>query len=202
VGAVWWGASKVWPPLVAAGLAVAADLLLTGALHYDGLVDSADGLLPPMDRDRRLQVMADPAAGAFGVATAVVVTLLRLAALAEGRPSAWLVAGVWCASRTVMAVGLRSLPYARSEGLALPFRGVTPTSSARPVGVLGIGAASGLAAASGLVPGVVAVAAVCAGGGAVLWLAHRRLRGYTGDVLGAAGVIGETAGLVVAAARW
>jgi adenosylcobinamide-GDP ribazoletransferase len=155
-----------------------------------------------MDRDRRLEVMADPAAGAFGVAAAVSVTVLRVAALAEGRPSVWLVAGVWCASRTVMAVGLRSLPYARPRGIARPFRGLARNLSVYPVGVLGLGAASGLAAASGLVPGVAAVAAVCAGGGAVLWLARRRLGGYTGDVLGAAGVIGETAGLVVAAARW
>ena len=46
VGGVWWGAERLWPPAVAAALTIAADLALTGLLHIDGLVDSADGLLP------------------------------------------------------------------------------------------------------------------------------------------------------------
>jgi len=37
---------------------------------------------------------------------------------------------------------------------------------------------------------------------AVVGLAWRRLGGYTGDVLGAAGVVAETVGLLVAAAKW
>src|SRR5207244_10789980 len=53
VGGVWWGAAKFWPPAVAAALAVVADLALTGMLHFDGLVDSADGLVPPLPRRRR-----------------------------------------------------------------------------------------------------------------------------------------------------
>src|SRR5205823_14820253 len=110
VGAVWWGASRIWAPGLAAALAVAADLVLTGLLHFDGLVDTADGLLPPMDRERRLEGMADPTAGAFGVATAIIVTLLRWAASAAAPPSVCLVGGIWCASRTLMAVALRTLP--------------------------------------------------------------------------------------------
>jgi len=46
VGGVWWGADRVLPPLVAAGVVVLVDLALTGMLHVDGLADSADGLLP------------------------------------------------------------------------------------------------------------------------------------------------------------
>jgi adenosylcobinamide-GDP ribazoletransferase len=207
VGAVWWGAGRVWPPGVAAALAVAADLALTGLLHFDGLIDTADGLLPPMDRPRRLEVMADPAAGSFGVATAVVVILLRWAALAARSPSVLLAAGIWCASRTAMAVGLRALPYARADGLATAMRrgdgggGGAPTGASR-VGGLGMALAGGLAATAGFVPGLAAVAAVAGAAAAVLWCAIRRLGGFTGDVLGAAGVIGETAGLLVAAARW
>ena len=147
VGGVWWLAAQVWPPGVAAALAVAADLALTGLLHFDGLIDTADGLLPPMGRERRLEVMADPAAGAFGVATAVVVVLLRWAALAGRSPAVCLVAGIWCASRTTMAVALRSLPYARAEGLATAMGGGVP-SGAASVGVLGMALAVGLAAVS------------------------------------------------------
>lgn len=202
VGAVWWGANEVWPAAVAAGLALAADLALTGLLHFDGLVDSADGLLPPMERERRLEVMADPAAGGFGVTVAAVVILLRWTGLANARPSVWLVAGLWCASRTVMAVALRSLRYARPGGLATSFR--RPSGGGAPVGAAGMALAGGLVAlaGTGLGPGLAAIAAVALAAAAVLWLAQRRLGGYTGDILGAAGVIGETAGLLVVAARW
>ena len=206
VGAVWWGANRIWPPGVAAALAVAADLSLTGLLHFDGLIDTADGLLPPLERDRRLEVMADPTAGAFGVATAIIVILLRWAALAAAPPSVCLVGGIWCASRTVMATALRTLPYARPAGLATSFRedrgGGGSLGGGGSVGALGLAAATGLAAVAGLSRGVTAVVTVAVAAAAVLWLAQRRLGGFTGDVLGAAGVIGETAGLVVAAARW
>jgi adenosylcobinamide-GDP ribazoletransferase len=142
--------------------------------------------------------MADPAAGAFGVGAAIVVVLLRWAALAGRRPSVWLVGGLWCASRTAMAVALRTLPYARAGGLAESWRG----GKAAPVGVGGAILAVALAWFAGVVPGLVAVGGVFLGAAAVLAVAQRRLGGFTGDVLGAAGLVGETAGLVLAAARW
>jgi adenosylcobinamide-GDP ribazoletransferase len=197
VGGVWCLAGHLWPPGVAAALAVAADLALTGLLHFDGLVDSADGLLPPLDRDRRLDVMADPKAGAFGVGIGTVVILLRWAAFAAHKPSVLLVAGVWCASRTVMVFGLRALPYARPSGLAEPFRG----GAVAPVVAWAV-VASALAQVGIGGPGLASVIAVLAGGGLVLWLASRRIGGFTGDVLGAAGIVGETFGLLIAAAKW
>src|SRR5205085_203816 len=94
VGGVWWGAAQFWSPAVAAALAVVADLALTGMLHMDGLVDSADGLLPHLDRERRLAVMSEPTVGAFGVVVAVAVLLLRWVALASMSADVWLVAGL------------------------------------------------------------------------------------------------------------
>src|SRR5688572_14319385 len=70
LGGLWWATDQLWPPLVAAALVLAADLALTGLLHIDGLVDTADGLLPHLERERRLEVMAAPDAGAFGIAAA------------------------------------------------------------------------------------------------------------------------------------
>src|SRR3546814_5488008 len=80
---MWWGAQELGSPAVAAGLVLAADLVLTGMLHMDGLVDSADGLLPQVPRAKRLAIMAEPTVGAYGVVVAVVVVLLRFAALAS-----------------------------------------------------------------------------------------------------------------------
>jgi adenosylcobinamide-GDP ribazoletransferase len=197
VGGVWWAAAHFWSRPIAATVAVVADLALTGLLHLDGLVDAADGLLPPLPRERRLDVMSDPAAGAFGIAAAISVLLLRLSALAAMAPSPLLLAALWCASRTVMAWTIAALPYARPGGLADAFVG--PRSGTAAAGSL-LAVAAGVAGRGPT--GFVAVVAVLAGAGVVLAFAHRRIGGFTGDVLGAAGIIGETVGLLVAAGRW
>ena len=206
VGGSWWVAGRVWPPAVAALVAVAADAALTGGLHLDGLADSADGLIPPVSRERRFEIMADPRVGAFGVVALVVVLGLRVATLAATPAKVLAVAGLWCGSRTLMATVARTQPYAHSDGgTASAF--VAP-GAARQTFVARYGvAAYGLALAFGLavlatgVRGIAVVAAEIAAGVAVVWFARRRLGGYTGDVLGAAGVIGETVGLLALVAR-
>jgi adenosylcobinamide-GDP ribazoletransferase len=98
----------------------------------------------------------------------------------------------------MMAVTARALPYVRPGGLASAFLGGPTVPAAIAGGVL----ATGLVLSGVGAPGAVAVAAVVAGAAAVAALARRRLGGFTGDVLGAGGMVGETAGLVVAAVRW
>jgi len=201
VGAAWWAAGELWPALVAALLAVAVDAALTGMLHLDGLADSADGLLPPLDRRRRLEVMATPDVGAFGVMVLALVVLARFAALATLEPDPLLVAGLWTASRAAMALTLAWMPYARTAGGAAS--GFRAGSATPALAALGVGCAVVVWAFDrGSGPGVVVAAGGLAGFGAVVALAWRRLGGYTGDVLGAAGVVAETVGLLVAAARW
>ncbi|MGI9022035.1 MAG: adenosylcobinamide-GDP ribazoletransferase [Acidimicrobiales bacterium] len=205
LGGVWWAAGEVWPPAVAAALVVAADLGLTGMLHLDGLVDTADGLLPPLDRSRRLDVMADPNAGAFGIGAAVSVVMLRWSALAVMTPRPLLLAGLWCGSRTAMVIVARALPYARSSGLASAFLPVDGGRERRfdlVQPALGLAVAPALAAVALGVGGLAATGGLVVGVAAVALLARRRLGGFTGDVLGAAGMVGETVGLVVASAQW
>jgi len=196
VGAIWWAADRLWSDLVAAVLVVVADLVLTGALHFDGLVDSADGLLPHLETERRLEVMAEPTAGAFGLAVGACVLALRAAALATLAPSALLLAGLWCGSRTLMAVTVTRVPYARGDdgGLASAFLG----SRTRPIAAEGVLSAVVLAALWHPIAGAVAVLAGLGAGVGVVRLAQRRIGGFTGDVLGAAGMVAETIGLLVA----
>jgi cobalamin 5'-phosphate synthase/cobalamin synthase len=210
LGLLWWGLARVWPPEVVATVVVVADLGLTGMLHIDGLIDTADGLLPPhADRERRLQVMSDPAAGAFGTTATVAVLLLRWAGLSAIHPSVLLLVGIWAASRTLMAAVALTLPYARTEGglasafLAPEGAGTAPAATVRLVVVLS-GACLALAGCLLWKPlgGAVTLVAEGAAGAAVVWLAVRRIGGFTGDVLGAAGVVAESVALVVAAARW
>jgi adenosylcobinamide-GDP ribazoletransferase len=200
LGGLWWLAAKAWPLPVAAVLVVAADLGLTGLLHLDGVADSADGLLPHLDRERRLAVMREPTVGAFGVGAVVVLLLARWAVFATLRPAPLLVAALWCVSRLGMATVGDRVPDAREEqGLASAFMGAR-LSLLLVVAVI-VGCA-GLAAAWMVPAGPVAVGASLLAFAAVIAFSVRRIGGFTGDVLGAAGVVGETVGLLVAAARW
>ena len=201
LGGAWWESARLWSAPVAAAVVVALDLGLTGLLHLDGLADSADGLLAHLSRPRRLEVMAEPGVGAFGVGVVAAVLLPRFAALTALHPSWLLLGGLWCASRTWMAVVARTVPYARAEGgLASAFL----EDRGRPVAVAAVGLA--LSTAMTLlwhpVAGAVSLGAATLAAAGVVLLAWRRVGGFTGDVLGAMGLVGETVGLLVAAARW
>ncbi|MDA8290835.1 MAG: adenosylcobinamide-GDP ribazoletransferase [Actinomycetota bacterium] len=203
VGLIWWAASEAWHgPLVPAALAVAADLLMTGMLHVDGLADSADGLLPHLSRERRLEVMSAPDVGAFGLAATVAVLLLRFAAFGSLRPDVALVVGVWCVSRSLMVVAMLLLPYARpTGGLATAFLGGGVAAPALAASI-GVAAGTSFAVWAGGAPAAAGVGAAVLAVAALLWVARRRLGGFTGDVLGAAVVVSETAALVVSGVRW
>ncbi|HYH48561.1 MAG TPA: bifunctional adenosylcobinamide kinase/adenosylcobinamide-phosphate guanylyltransferase [Acidimicrobiia bacterium] len=199
LGALWWTTEDALGPLAAAGLVVAADLALTGMLHFDGLLDSADGLLPHLSRQRRLAVMAEPHVGAFAVATGATTLLIRaaaLAALASARPL--LLAALWTLSRTAMAVTALTGRYARSHGLASSFLAPSGLSW-----VVTASAGIALAALLALLDDPASVGALIAAGLAaagVALLAQRRIGGFTGDTLGAGGVVAETVGLLTAVA--
>lgn len=201
-GISWRGARRAWPALPAAGIVVALDAVLTGALHLDGLADTADGLFAHVPEKDRLEIMAEPAVGTFGTIALVISVVSRVAALSSIEPSPLLLASLSCCSRSLMVIGSRAAPYAREAGLATPFlpTGNDPDRALRA-------AISGLAI-SVLVArlacgrrGVLGIAAGCAAGAAVLVGARRRLGGFTGDVLGAAGAVCEAVGLIVSARR-
>jgi adenosylcobinamide-GDP ribazoletransferase len=204
LGLLWWAAAHIWPATVAAAIVVGADLVLTGLLHIDGLVDSADGLLPHLSRERRLAVMREPTIGAFGIAAGVAVLLIRFAALSSIHPSVLLLTGIWCGSRTLMAVAPSVLPYARAEdgGLATPFLSPTGRGPMLIAAITGVAGLTSTVMLWGPLGGAMAALSGLIAAALVLVFARRRLGGFTGDVLGAAGVVFETTALVVAAARW
>lgn len=206
VGLVWWLAAKEWTPLVVGAITIMADLVLTGYLHFDGLADAADGLLPPLSKERRLEAMADPAVGAFGVITVGAVLLLRFGAFASVAPKLLVLGGLWCASRTSMLAIVEMVPYARPEGLVKAFLSTRPRSLAERTMIrssLGAGvlASAALVIVGDGAHGLLALGAELIVTSAVVLLSRRRIGGFTGDVLGAAAVLGETIGLVVLAAR-
>jgi adenosylcobinamide-GDP ribazoletransferase len=204
VGGLWWLAAKVWLKLIAGAVAVAADLALTGLLHFDGLADSGDGLLAPLTRERRLAAMADPSIGAFGALTVGAVLLLRFGAFASLRPSPLAIAGLWCASRTAMVAITEALPYARPDGLVKSFLGARSSvqrGALRASIVGGVALSAALLVLARGMRGLAALGSELVAIALVALFSRRRLGGYTGDVLGAAGVVGETIGLLALAVR-
>lgn len=201
VGSAWWVAQRWWPPLVAGLIAVVVDLVLTGMLHVDGVADCGDGLIAPLSRERRLAAMADPSLGAFGVVSVVVVLFARTTSFATAPVSIAAVAGLWCAARTAMAVVAHVIPYARPGGLASALLGAR-SRVALAVSCVAGGLGSALLVAFGAgARGLAALAGELVAAALVAALARRRLGGFTGDVLGALGVVGETVGLVILAGR-
>jgi adenosylcobinamide-GDP ribazoletransferase len=190
VGGAWWAGTEVWNPFVGAALAVAADLALTGLLHVDGLADSADGLLPHLSRERRLEVMRQPDVGAFGVAVVVAVLFVELAAFTSTAPNVALVALLWAITRGLATLVMNETPYARVDGLATAFIDRSWTAYVLTM----------VAAVAATTIDLWSPFAALAGLFGVAYLAQRRIGGYTGDVLGAAIVVGQTVALLAAAA--
>ena len=198
---LWLGAGLGLPSLVAAALALAALVAVTGAMHEDGLADFADGL-GGATRERRLEIMRDSRLGTFGGAALAFSIVLRVAALAAladrfgpGAAGAALVAAA-AVSRAAGMLPLVLLPPARPDGVGhaaarpnfetLNLAAGLATLVALLVPFAGIGFARmllGLLLALGAAYGVA-------------MLARRRLGGQTGDVAGAAQQGAETAFLL------
>ncbi len=198
-GLVWWLAGQVAPGAVAAGLALAAMIWLTGALHEDGLADCADGLGGGKSGPQALEIMRDSRVGSYGALALVFSVGLRWAALAALAPGWGMLALVLAGGigRAAMVPATALASYARREGLG--------GSLAGGAGVIEVAAALGTALVLGIIggwPGLLALGlALAVTGGFLLYLV-RRVGGYTGDGLGAIAQLGEIAVLVVLAGAW
>ena len=197
---VYWLAQGLnLPALLAAALAVTATVIVTGALHEDGLADAADGFGGGGTLERKLEIMRDSRIGTYGVCALIVSFILRVAALASlaepGLVAAVLVAA-HAAARAPIAAFMSLIPPARPDGLSAN-AGSAPQSSAAMSALLGFLA---LVFGLGFGPGVIAAILLCAGFGFMAWLCNRQIGGQTGDVLGALEQVGEVAVMLVAAA--
>jgi adenosylcobinamide-GDP ribazoletransferase len=196
-GLVYVGASRWWPSWVAAALAIATSVLITGGFHEDGLGDTADAAGAASTGRDPQPVLKDPRMGAFGVLALAIALLLRVGALASLAPHAGLFALVaaHALARGTSAAVVVLAPSA-GAGLGSSYAALTP----RWRGVVAwiVGVVIGVACLR--LTGVVA-AAVCAliAVAMAAW-ARRRLGGVSGDVLGATEQLGEVATLLAASA--
>jgi adenosylcobinamide-GDP ribazoletransferase len=117
-GASWLLGQTNLSLAVQAGLLLLAWTLLTGGLHLDGVMDSCDALFAPVSVERRLVILKDVHAGAFGVIGLFFVLGLKWALLASllGQSSGWLallLAPVW--GRWMLVWAAHRFPYARRD---------------------------------------------------------------------------------------
>jgi len=193
-GACWLATLAGLPPLASALVALAATAILTGALHEDGLADTADGLAGRTAEDA-IRIMRDSRTGGYGVLAMIFSVGLRAAALAAiADPLAVVLAmvAVGAVSRATMPAVMLVLPRASTTGL-----GAAAGKPAAADVLFGIALAALLALALlGPVGALAALAAAAVATLAVATLARRRLGGYTGDVLGAVQQAAEIAALL------
>jgi adenosylcobinamide-GDP ribazoletransferase len=198
-----WGLRRLWPPDLAAALLLVAWVALTGALHLDGFVDCCDALLAPVPPERRLEILRDVHAGAFGIVGVGLLLLTKFAALAAVPPAVRLPAlllvptlGRWGMTGAVVLY-----PYAR-PGPGLGQKAKTGAGSRQlAVATATVLLATGLAWWAGL--GWTAAGLLILAAGTLLlvvgWI-RSRIDGLTGDAYGAICEVVEVVGLLLLAA--
>jgi adenosylcobinamide-GDP ribazoletransferase len=178
VGGLDWGLAQIgMPVLTRSAIDIAAWVGITGGLHLDGAMDTADGLAV-MNPDRRLEVMADSATGAFGAMTAVILLLLKTVALSEIElDRVWILIGVAGWGRWGQLFAIANYPYLKPTG-----KGAFHKEAIRSIWEV----VPTLVMLSGLSlivhPGLMSGSAIALFMGAFL---NRKLGGQTGDTYGA-----------------
>ncbi|WP_278921153.1 MULTISPECIES: adenosylcobinamide-GDP ribazoletransferase [Pseudophaeobacter] len=181
------------PAPLAAGILLVVQVLLSGAMHEDGLADCADGFWGGFDPARRLEIMKDSQIGSYGVLALVLSLGLRWQAIALliELEQIWSLLALAALSRAAMPVVMLWLPNARQSGLS-------QSLGRPPRRAVGLGVCLAVALALPLLGAhILAVLAMlvltCLGLGA---LAQHKIGGQTGDVLGACQQLCEVAGVL------
>ena len=116
------------PHEVAAAIILLLHVILTGGLHWDGLMDTIDGIFSARERDKILEIMKDSRVGAHGVTGAVMLFLLKFTLLLalpeviENFSMVIILASISMLARWSMAIAILAFPYAKKQGLGTFFR--------------------------------------------------------------------------------
>jgi adenosylcobinamide-GDP ribazoletransferase len=197
-GLVYWLAHRLgMPPLLAAAWTLATTTIATGALHDDGLADTADGFGGGATRAQKLHIMRDSRIGSYGALALLLSVVLRVAAIAAlGNPPRVML--VLCLSgmlgRGGILVLLLALRPARDDGMGAE---IGKRGALRAVVGLALPIVASLLALP-LPSAIAIIATALVASVTAAKLAHSQIGGYTGDVLGAVEVITECVVLSVA----
>jgi adenosylcobinamide-GDP ribazoletransferase len=181
-----------FPQVIRSVLIIISLTVITGAVHLDGLADTADALGAGRDRERALEILRDSRVGTFGAGAILfdlVLKILALSSLAGHRRYAALIAAPMLA-RWAMLLVARGLSYLREAGAGSTL--LSDRSAGVRVGIVAVFTLVVILALGALRPAVVAIAIVLA----MRFFYRRWLGGVTGDLIGACGELVETAVLV------
>jgi len=184
------------PATVAAGLVLIVLIVVAGAMHEDGLADTADGFWGAHSPEQRLAIMKDSQIGSYGTLSLILVTGLRwsaIAALLTSNPAAIIASAA--VSRAAMPLVMHRLEPARSVGLS---QGVG--QPALPVTLAAVGIGLGIAFCAVGATAIVSVVLCLVICSACMFVANKKIGGQTGDVLGATQQLCEVATLCFFAA--
>jgi len=174
------GSGKIFPPPVVAVIVLATWLLLTRALHFDGFLDTCDGLFGGFTPERRLEIMRDSHVGAFGVAGGGLLLLAKFTAINSlPHPFGLMLAPLL--GRWILSIAIFAYPYAREKGLGRDMKDNVRWPQITLATVITLLAAGLISGWAGLLAFLLA--------GLTLWLGAafilRRIPGLTGDSYGA-----------------
>ncbi len=197
VAGVYAAGRSILPSFVAAAVAVAVGVWVTGAFHEDGLADTADAFGGRHSSEETHRILKDPTLGTYGMTALALAMMLRVGGLAAlDGPAAFALLPAAHALSRAGAIGLLTGPVADTDGLGASY--ASAISNKQLAVSLGVAGAIGVAAiGSVVVPAGAGVAIACLIVGRLAW---RRLGGVTGDVLGAAQQAAEIVVLLVGVA--
>jgi adenosylcobinamide-GDP ribazoletransferase len=190
------------PGTVRSTLLLLVAVVMTGGLHCDGLMDTADGVLSGRSPERMLEIMKDSRVGSFGILSIVFLLLVKWS-LVYDMPDSLLAPALLSMAaigRFSMVLAILFFPYARPEGMGKAFSAHAGKGSLG-FGLLTVGALLlGLWLGRGLMVAEIAAAAVIAAAVFVFWFCARMTRmlgGLTGDIYGAVTELSETLVLAI-----
>jgi len=203
LAALYWLLSQILPASIAGGLAIVALVLLNGALHLDGFIDTCDGLAGNKPAEDRWQAMRDSRVGAFGVVGGVLLLLVKYISLnslpRDLIPASLVVMPV--VSRWLMVFAIVAYPYARPTGLGTVFKQQATWEKFGLATFFTLLVIGGVMWWRGVPHFYVATLAVMAGAwlAAFGWTQHlnRKFAGLTGDSYGAVNEFAEVSALII-----
>lgn len=196
-GLGWFALALGLSAPITAALVIATQVMITGAMHEDGLADTFDGLWGGWDREHRLEIMKDSQIGTYGVIALIMSLLLRwtaLSTLIHGGALFTTLIVTATLSRMPMVFIMATLPHARDGGLS---------ASVGRAGLVTAYMALGIALPACLIApipaGIIALIMAAFAATVIALIALRKIGGQTGDILGASQQCAEIAALLTLA---